>query len=541
MKQFIPFGEFLPDQGEHNNPGLVDSGGFCPVNGAWTPQSPIVQLSADAEPPSALMDGAMGAFCSAEGNYQYQVFVGTNDDIIEVGEAGAGTTYPGATPWAINSRRAWAMTTTATGVHFAQYGTNVIAVNGLTAANYPQIQTARKAAFVKMITGPAAHAATYQEYLAKFVTVIDNRVLLGNVQISGGTAYPQRVHWSYTDDPRSFSDATTTPASLSDYQDLYDEHGTIQGLCGGTDYALVFKQRCLYRMSPHSAFQYSFEAVPASFGTQYSHSIVRVGRDVYFWGPSGPCKYDGLQNVVTPLGLGKVSRSLLDPSWIANGLTNMRPTASEPYLAAAADTYHGLVGWNIPVNSTTASYLLLYNYLENRFSWLPYPLVGNELTVTALFNRPDVSSTYATPRDFLFVAEYVAGVASAETRLVYGWTSGNDGYGAATTFKTGYYELAPNAVKIDRVRPILTLNNGESTLPSITASVYSRQTPWHAGATVTTSATLSANGDRMGRITLPNCPYRCFHQFELSFAQTDRDHIAEIEGIEVEFTPGPER
>jgi len=40
------------------------------------------------------------------------------------------------------------------------------------------------------------------------------------------------VHWSGTDDARTFTDAVTNQAVLSDYQDLPDDYGTIQGLAG---------------------------------------------------------------------------------------------------------------------------------------------------------------------------------------------------------------------------------------------------------------------------------------------------------------------
>jgi len=51
-------------------------------------------------------------------------------------------------------------------------------------------------------------------------------------------------------------------------------------------------------------------------------------------------------------------------------------------------------------------------------------------------------------------------------------------------------------------------------------------------APVTTSG---SSADRLGWITVANCPQRPLHQFELVLGDTARTTVAEIEGIEVEY------
>lgn len=213
--------------------------------------------------------------------------------------------------------------------------------------------------FATFVTATAP--VTYSP-LPRYVSTIKNHLLIANVEsqttlgeFTANTVYPNLVMWSATDNPARWGDELTAnyPETVgSSYQQLYDEYGPITGLCGGMDYAYIFKPRAIYRMDGP---EWTFHPVVTGAGTVYPNSIVRFYNDVYFWGPCGPARLRYGSSEVENIGLGKVQRAITDSSNLdffdyvfeldPNEFSDFTGDPANIHISAAADTKAGVVAF----------------------------------------------------------------------------------------------------------------------------------------------------------------------------------------------------
>ncbi len=130
---------------------------------------------------------------------------------------------------------------------------------------------------------------------AKFAAVVRSQLLLGYTYESS-TYYPNRVWWSAFDDFEGWTSGTNQAGS-SDLQ----QGGEVTGIVGG-EYGLIFQAKAVTRVNYiGSPSVWEFDPIDTRRGAIAPGSIVKAGRDVYFYSDQGfMAVRDG--SVVEPVG-----------------------------------------------------------------------------------------------------------------------------------------------------------------------------------------------------------------------------------------------
>lgn len=188
---------------------------------------------------------------------------------------------------------------------------------------------------------------------------INQFVFLGAL---GSTTAGNVVRWSGIDDPLSWPTpgSATAIAQQSGEQVLGREFGPVSGFANGDQFGLIFQTAAITRVTyvgPPVVFQ--FDKVSDKIGCAYPRSIVQVGGWTYFIANSGIHRTNGV--AVEDIGLNKVNRYFLSE----------HESQARERVYGAVDHYKGLIYWTFCETSdtdSTPSTLLIYNYLEGRFT-----------------------------------------------------------------------------------------------------------------------------------------------------------------------------
>ena len=220
---FIPFGEWLPDQPDFNNPGAAtiqnviprtkDSYGPMP-----TPQVYSGALTARCQGSFAYLDDSQAAHVFAgDATKLYQLTAGTAPNFSDVSRAvgGAYTTGSPITPL-VPLAPSWSMTA---------FGKRIIATNY---SDDPQtFLVGTDTNFSRLSTGAPK---------ARFAATVRDFLMLANTNDGTFGTQVRRLWWSAIGDPTSWpTPGSATAISVeSDYQDLeQSDLGQITGLIGG--------------------------------------------------------------------------------------------------------------------------------------------------------------------------------------------------------------------------------------------------------------------------------------------------------------------
>jgi hypothetical protein len=313
MGKLLPFGEWLPDGPQFQNPGTTNI-----LN--CIPRSPASYASFPG--PVATAAGALPA--KVCGSYGYR-----GPDGTVYGFAGTQARLygqkTGAIAWADISGPAapyhtenppdgfWASTSFGKRILFSNY--------------VDPIQTYLAG------TDTAFSNLSANAPRARFMCVIGDFLLVGNTVDVYDGAVQYRIHWPAIGDPSNWPvPGSNTAISLqSDFQDLQEtDLGAITGLVGGhlssADGCAVM-ERGIYRIQyAGSPFTFDFHVAEGAAGSDASLSIVQrrlpdgsgvVRSIVYYLASDGFYAFDGSSS--TPIGAQKVDKAFyedLDPSFI---------------------------------------------------------------------------------------------------------------------------------------------------------------------------------------------------------------------------------
>jgi len=157
--------------------------------------------------------------------------------------------------------------------------------------------------------------------------------------------------------------------------------------------------------------------------------------------------------------MGRISRSLLDATWVSGNDLNWDSTAIESRLTAAHDVSNGCVVWMVPRPSDDPIFLS-YSYTADEFTVIEVPPQTSSATVLGAFSNPDTADAFYPLRDVLYSVSYVTGPSTY--KKLYGFFSGGGSHYTGDAYlRTGYLDLASakNTI-IRRVRPVATANGG---------------------------------------------------------------------------------
>lgn len=331
----VTFKEWLPDQPELGNPGLIEATNVLPLNDGYVPFHPL--------------DASAGTSASHTFNTIYGAFVATGTT--------KGSSYIfhhlGATLAFRNNVTFSSITATSPVTSdtssFAQYENMVFFANGahsVAKATMGAITAGGAAAFTAITAAPNADS----------VSVVGQFLVAGGIyDITAYTvdAYQRKLHyvqWSAIDDPVNWPTpgSATAIASQAGEQALYPEYGAVKAIHGGDQFAVILQDRAVTRMTyigGTAVFQ--FDLIDNAHGLSRYSASQRVGDVTYFLSDSGFYATNGVS--VEPIGDGVV-----DAAWSA-----ITATAT---VSCAYDPENELVGWG------NGNVIFFYNPKNRRWS-----------------------------------------------------------------------------------------------------------------------------------------------------------------------------
>ena len=336
----LAFGEYLPDVGPLENPGLLDCQNILPASAGYTyfpGPSNISTNTLDARPQGG------GSFPAQDNTATIYTFVGTIDKLYSF----ASHTFTDVSQmggYATAVEDSW---------EFAAWGNTVIATNF---GNTPQVVTLGSPPFADLGGSPPK---------AKHIATVDSFVVLGF--IDDGTIYPYRVQWSGINNSTTWATSAVTQA---DFNDLFNEGGNIQKIIGG-EFGLIFQERTITRMSYIGApLIFQFDLVETARGALAANSVVKVGANVAFLAQDGFFVFNGQQSL--PIGDGKVDQTFFNDVDIGNLYL----------MTVALYPTENIICWSYKsINAQTPApdTILLYNYSpDSKVRWA-YAKIDNYL------------------------------------------------------------------------------------------------------------------------------------------------------------------
>lgn len=309
----LRFPEWLPDQPDLNNPGMIEALNVMPAFQHYLPVKSPEQFSTNLLDSRAL--GAVAALDKDQNSFSY---AGTVDKLWEM-RANQFFDESKAGGYTTGNEDVW---------EFAVWdlGNQVMATNFTDPVQSIAIGGGTTTDFADMITSTAKPRA-------KHIAVVRNFTVLGNIFETSEGFLPSGIWWSAFGNNADFQPNATTQSDF----DRLPKGGPVQKVVGGAEYGVIFQTSQIRRMEqipPPRVF--AFPAVDRKRGTPIPGSVVAFGRDVYSIAEEGFMRFNGSLN--EPIGTEKVDRTF----WGQFDVNNKRG------VSAAIDRQNKLVCWAVP-------------------------------------------------------------------------------------------------------------------------------------------------------------------------------------------------
>ena len=429
----IPFGEWLPDQSDLQNPGVTVAKNVLPAARGYRPFASLTELS------GAATARLRGIYATKLNDSTVLSFAGDDDDLYKLN----------TTTFALDSINSGYTMTGDTYWKFVRFGDEVIAAGNDT--DSLQGFTAGSDTSFSAISGAPA---------ARELAVIRDFVVTGNVTYSGGT-HRSRVRWSAINDATSWTIGT----NQADFQDIPDA-GQITGLVGG-EYGVVLLEKAIARMQyVGSPLIFTFEKVETNHGCNYPNSIASLGASqVFYLADDGFFMFNGQRSI--PIGAEKVDQFFFDDLDFSN----------TDRISCAIDPENQVVMWGYPsVNGIgSPDRILAYNYAVQKWSIaeLDHELLSSSLTPSFSVEGLDtISSTLeglTTSLDSRFYSGGFFQLSAGKDKKIHTIT----GAPLEATLETTEFEPANMRQSLIRsVTPYVTTKG--ATAPTVTSQLASR-------------------------------------------------------------------
>lgn len=336
----IPFGEWLPDQSDLQNPGSTVAKNVLPAARGYRPFASLTEVS------GAATARLRGIYATKNTDGTVVTFAGDEDELYTLNtttfaltSTNSGYTMSGDAYW-----------------KFVRFGNEVIAC-GSDSDALQGFTIGTDTVFSAISGAPAARE----------LAVVRDFVVTGNVSYSSAT-HRSRVRWSAINDATSW----TLGADQADFQDIPDA-GQITGLVGG-EFGVVLMERAIARMQyVGSPLIFTFEKVETGHGCNYPNSIASLGpTQVFYLADDGFFMFNGQKSI--PIGAEKVDRFFFDDLDFSNS----------DRISCTIDPENQVVMWGYPsVNGTgDPDRILVYNYAVQKWSVvdLDHELLSSSLT-----------------------------------------------------------------------------------------------------------------------------------------------------------------
>jgi hypothetical protein len=427
-----PFGEWMPDLADFQNPGITEAKNVIPTADGYRPFPGLSAFS------NALDNRSQGAGAGVDTAGTVTIYAGDEAKLYRlVGSTFTDASQPGG--YATAGDGGW---------EFVQFGKTMIATNLQDAV---QSVTVGQNTYADLITSSDKPKAQHIDIVREFI-------VLGNTNDATDGRKPNRVWWSGIGDATDFAPSASTQ---SDYQDI-QTGGSIQRVIGGVDYGLIFLEREIHRMSyVGSPLVWRFDPIDRKRGTPIPGSVIGFGRFVFFISDEGFFLSDGSQSI--PIGQNKVDQFFWD----------QLDTVYFSRVSAAVDPVQKMVWWSFPGTGSSAGQpnkLLGYQWVDKRWAH-----VDLETQIIArLFERGYTLDTIDAVSDDLDALPLSLDSAA--------WTGGGlemvafdtdkkmalfEGSNLEATLETTEFTLGPGRSKLRSHRPLVDTS-------SVTVAVASR-------------------------------------------------------------------
>jgi len=324
----VPFGEWLPDQPEHNKQGANVANNVYHTANTYKRFPSLVDYSSNTTSTDSKGAGSFRDNSNAVFN-----FVGTRTNLYQLASG------------AFTSRKA-SLTGTATDFWtFTQFGEYVIASNGVDAVQYYLMGTSTNFANLTAIQT----AGTCPVF--RVSGVVRDLLVVGN--IVGAT---NRIQWS------GINDITVWSGKQSDLQDLPGSGGQVVAITSG-EVGYVFRQNQIIRMDYVGGnVVFRLSVISPNRGAVYGRTVCQDNRQIFFYADDGFYQINGDQ--VIPIGVEKVNR-YFD--------LNLNKAYSDR-ICATVDPFNQLAMWLFPSTSNTSNTtgicdkIIIYNYATKKWS-----------------------------------------------------------------------------------------------------------------------------------------------------------------------------
>lgn len=345
----IIYKEWLPDQPELGNPGLIRAENALPTDTSWTQFSPLTPVRSGS---FTLPSLPRGGFCAEVGTIvpPYVYYAATNDAIYMANAGVLSGTF--------NSRSSgWITMPAANEVDFAQFEDLVFAARGQDGL---QVQTAGSSSNFTTVAGMTGNRDP------RYVFVVGQFLVVAN--LGSSTAHPASLQWSAIGDPTNFPTpgSATAIATQSGEQVFNLADGPIVGGFGGDQFGMVLQTGAITRMTyvgPPVVFQ--FDRIDMNKGSCRRYGAAASGNLMHFFASDGFYKSDGVS--IAPIGEGRVNKTFVDSVGADNTPGAITATA---IVEAAFDPKTKNIFWSYPEGSTTnANRILSYSTAFDKFGY----------------------------------------------------------------------------------------------------------------------------------------------------------------------------
>ncbi|MFC0246408.1 hypothetical protein ACFOLL_04395 [Falsochrobactrum ovis] len=272
----IPIAEYAPDRSKFDPTASSNLVNVLPHVNSWGPFPAFVPLSA------ATSDRPQGTHLAYVRNGQYLQFVGTQDALYVLN--------PGTLVWDNISKAGGYSTPATSRWSFADYGSWVLASNGIDPIQYIDISGA---------------LGTFDDLspdapIANHVSVVGDFVVAMNLNTD-----EQSVQWSGLNQPQFW-----TPRQRSSDFQVFPDGGEIMGSCGFERGAVIFQENCIREMTLAltSPLVATFSKTVEAHGAVAPQSIVSTGSGIFYLALDGFYRYG---TPPTPIGVERIDETFL--------------------------------------------------------------------------------------------------------------------------------------------------------------------------------------------------------------------------------------
>lgn len=434
----IVYKEWLPDQPELGNPGLIVAHNCWPTEAGYTDFNPL-----NSSGPTLPVTGVSCSFVASgatKGSAELYVAAG---DIYTSVNGSAFTSRGGSTTGGFGG--------------FAQYEDLVIAVG--------ESHTAFKRTAGSSSNFSTLNASADTLRSANVVGVVGQFVVMGdflNTAFSANSLQsPNEIQWCSIDQPTLWPtpNSATAIATQAGSQIMPVGYGAVRGIHGGDQFGVVLQVSAVSRMTyegPPTVFR--FDVLDSNNGSYFKRGSIRINGVTYFISRNGFCRTNGVE--VERIGQGKVDRYFWDTF-----------SGDPDSLQVGHDPVNNLFLCAYPQStdvSTTCSALIAMHLGSQTWS------VANQVLDELITPGGGVASTSST--------HGIRAIAPGGTVGAFAATAGT------ATFETGEFELnEAGRAFIDGVKPNV---ESSGTAPSMVCRIGYRDS---LGTSPTYTATTTPN------------------------------------------------